>query len=364
MTTTPTHPWTPAVPSYLAANGGSPPLNHYRRPSLKKTLTPVSAGVSARRTHCPRDVDAFSFSPSHLPAWSMPQDLWENLPDRLRPHIVSMQHAGAAVLTGFERLQEIRTNLLSDLVDLDESQDSVHTNEPVGSNMLAENELDVLLSNMNFNTSTKGPRSRHDSLATPALFTPSLTPSGSEVLSDRSACSSMPGTPGESSPVTPASPPTILSPFNFPVDDESAQQSHTLPPTSPTSLASPVSPPDTEMPCSPISTPSTPNSTSVVSPMRPFINPPRHPHATYYAAEMVELRCVALVRLRHAARRVDAEWGECKRVGVVRPSERDPDARMAKEFELWWSGRKGSIGALEERVRRAEKLGSGLSGLA
>ncbi|KAL1624613.1 hypothetical protein SLS54_003958 [Diplodia seriata] len=327
---------------------------------------PVTAGVSARRTHCPRDVDAFSFSPSHLPTWSMAQDLWESLPDRLRPHIVSVQHAGAAVLTGFERLQEIRTTLLSDLEEQDEPQDSVYGNDPIESNSPAGPELDILLSNMNFDTLTKGPRSRHDSLATPALSTPSLTPSGSsDVLSDRSAVSSMPGTPGESSPVTPASPPTILSPFNFPVDDKFAQQqSHTPPPTPPTSLASPVSSPDTEMPCSPICTPSTPsNLVNVLSPLRPFINPPRHPHATYYAAEMAELRCVALVRLRHAARRVDAEWGECKRVGVVRPSERDPDARIAKEFELWWSGMKGAIGALEERVRRTERLGLGLSGL-
>ncbi|KAK0637943.1 hypothetical protein DIS24_g10338 [Lasiodiplodia hormozganensis] len=350
----------PSAPSYFSATGGSPPRNHYRRPSLKKTLMPVSPGVSARRTHCPRDVDAFSFNPSHLPAWSMPQDLWESLPDRLRPHMVSVQHAGAAVLTGFERLKEIRTTLLSDLVELDEPEEDC---APTENNSRTENGLDVLLSNMNFDTLAKGPRSRHDSLATPALSTPSLTPLGSEVASDRSAASSMPGTPGNSSPVTPATPPTTLSPFSFPVDDKSAQQSHTPPPTSPTSLASPSAPPDTEMLCSPINRPSTPNSANVLSPLRPFTNPPRHPHATYYAAEMAELRCVALVRLRHAARRVDAEWGECKRVGVVRPSERDPDARMAQEFELWWAGKKGAIGALEERVRRIERLGVGLSSL-
>ncbi|GME35073.1 hypothetical protein GTA08_BOTSDO00615 [Neofusicoccum parvum] len=345
------------APNYFSATGGSPPRHHYRRPSLKKTLSPVSPGVSAPRTHCPKDVDAFSFSPSHLPAWSMPQDLWERLPDRLRPHIVGVQHAGAAVLTGFERLKDIRTTLLTDLVELEEPQEgSAKANAPTENNGRTEKELDVLLSNMNFDTTTKGPRARHDSLATPALSTPSLTPPSSEAVSDRSADSSMPGTPGESSPVTPASPPTPISPFSFPVDKSS--QSHTPPPTSPISLTSPLSPPPPETPASP----ATPASIGIISPLRPFVQPPRHPHATYYAAEMAELRCAALVRLRHAARRVDAEWGECKRVGVVRPSERDDDARTAKEFELWWAGRKGAIGALEERIRRIERLGLGLSG--
>lgn len=355
-TSTPTSA-SPAL-TYFSAAGGSPPRNHYRRPSLKKTITPVSPGVSAPRTHCPRDVDAFSFNPSHLPAWSMPQDLWEALPDRLRPHLVGVQHAGAAVLTGFERLKEIRTTLLTDLVELEEPQVD-NAQASMGNNGHGDNELDALLNNLGIDSTAKGPRVRHDSLATPSLSTPSLTPSVSEVNSDRSADSSMPGTPGDSSPVTPASPPAPISPFSYPVDKPI--RSHTPPPASPASTVSPLSP-DPETPGSPTNTPATPTSTSILSPLHPFAQPPRHPHATYYAAEMAELRCVALVRLRHAARRVDAEWGECKRVGIVRPSEREADARMAKEFELWWAGKKGSIGALEERIRRIERLGLGLSG--
>ncbi|KAK7713594.1 hypothetical protein SLS57_007398 [Botryosphaeria dothidea] len=309
------------------------------------------------------DVDAFSFNPSHLPAWSMPQGLWESLPDRLQPHIVGVQHAGAAVLTGFERLKEIQTTLLTDLVELEEPQeDNAQATASKDNNACAENELDVLLNNMTIDTTTKGPRARHDSLATPSLFTPSLTPPSSEVASDRSADSSMPGTPGDSSPVTPASPPTPISPFSFPVDKQT--RCYTPPSASPASFTSPLSPPEPETPVSPANTPTTPTSASILSPLHPFSQPPRHPHATYYAAEMAELRCVALVRLRHAARRVDAEWGECKRVGAVRPCEREEDARMAKEFELWWAGRKGAIGALEERIRRIERLGLGLSSFA
>lgn len=61
---------------------------------------PSSPQIESPRTLCPRDGDAFSYNPSHLPAWYIPQDLWERLPATLQSTLASMQHAGAAALTG------------------------------------------------------------------------------------------------------------------------------------------------------------------------------------------------------------------------------------------------------------------------
>ncbi|KAF2248455.1 hypothetical protein BU26DRAFT_334460 [Trematosphaeria pertusa] len=84
--------------------------NHQRRSSTRKSFTsmaiPSSPQIESPRTLCPRDGDAFSYNPSHLPAWYIPQDLWERLPATLQSTLASMQHAGAAALTGFERLDK------------------------------------------------------------------------------------------------------------------------------------------------------------------------------------------------------------------------------------------------------------------
>lgn len=348
------------TPNYFAKTGGLKLHHHYRRPSLKKTLMPASPGVSAPRTQCPKDVDAFSYNPSHLPAWIMPQDLWEHLPLELRPHLVGVQHAGAAVLTGLERLKEIRMDLLAHLAELEESQDA-----PKESDDPTERELDALLNNWNLDTTIKEDW-RRDSLLTLTLPTPALTPPCSEIAgSDKSANSSMPGTPLGTSPTSPAFAPTPIPPFVWPVNKPS--RPHTPPPTSPP-LASPFSAPEPEtmtMPTTPTTkTPESQTAIHVPTALRPFVQPPRNPHSAYYAAELAELRCVALVRLRHASRRIDAEWGECKRVGIVQPSERAEDAQTAKEFDLWWRVIKGLVAHLEERVRRIEQLGMGLAGLS
>ncbi|KAJ4363658.1 hypothetical protein N0V83_009954 [Neocucurbitaria cava] len=63
------------------------------------------------RTACPKDGDAFSYDPSHLRMWCLPQDLWEHLPARLQSTLAAVQHSGAAVLTGFERLEKQTENL-------------------------------------------------------------------------------------------------------------------------------------------------------------------------------------------------------------------------------------------------------------
>jgi len=103
-------------PIYASPTGWNP--NHQRHPSTRRSFSAVSPipsipKIESPRTLCPRDGDAFSYNPAHLPAWYMPQDLWARLPRKLLASLAAMQHAGAAVLTGFERLENLSGSLNS-----------------------------------------------------------------------------------------------------------------------------------------------------------------------------------------------------------------------------------------------------------
>lgn len=91
----------PADPSYHDSLSTRSPV---RRNSSHKDFTcslPRSGShVELPRTACPKDGDAFSYDPSHLRAWYLPQELWDRLPAELQAALAAVQHSGAAVLTG------------------------------------------------------------------------------------------------------------------------------------------------------------------------------------------------------------------------------------------------------------------------
>ncbi|KAJ4355780.1 uncharacterized protein N0V89_003801 [Didymosphaeria variabile] len=79
---------------------------HERRGSTRRSFTcSFSAPKIESRTLCPRDGDAFSYDSAHLPAWYIAEDLWERLPSNIQTTLASLQQAGAAVLTGYGRLE-------------------------------------------------------------------------------------------------------------------------------------------------------------------------------------------------------------------------------------------------------------------
>ncbi|KAF2638521.1 hypothetical protein P280DRAFT_72647 [Massarina eburnea CBS 473.64] len=86
--------------------------NHSRRSSTRKSFTSWSGpSFDSPRTLCPSDGDAFSFDAAHLSEWYIPQeDLWRRLPLSLQKALMSVQHGGAAVLTGFDRLDKHTKN--------------------------------------------------------------------------------------------------------------------------------------------------------------------------------------------------------------------------------------------------------------
>ncbi|OCL11453.1 hypothetical protein AOQ84DRAFT_229298 [Glonium stellatum] len=170
------------------------PINHQRRPSARRSFSaaspiPSSPKIESPRTLCPRDGDAFSYNPAHLPVWYMPPDLWARLPSQLLASLAAMQHAGAAVLTGFERLENLSGSL-----------DSVteETAQTAGSEL--EDCFDTITKQR---TSSDSSSSRHDSgFSSPLSTSPTSSISSSPLLSSHHS----------GAPITPLSlPPTIDS---------------------------------------------------------------------------------------------------------------------------------------------------------
>jgi len=61
--------------------------------------------------------------------------------------------------------------------------------------------------------------------------------------------------------------------------------------------------------------------------------------------ELSHLRTESIPRLRHAARKVDKEWHEAKRIGAVSISD-------VVDFEEWWVNKKSAIRNLDEKAQR------------
>lgn len=77
-----------------------------RRDSCRSLSRSSSYLNAARAAAAPKDGDAFSYNPAHLRHWYCPQELWDRLPEQVQSSLAALQHAGAAVLTGFERLDK------------------------------------------------------------------------------------------------------------------------------------------------------------------------------------------------------------------------------------------------------------------
>ncbi|KAF2819423.1 hypothetical protein CC86DRAFT_307471 [Ophiobolus disseminans] len=76
------------------------------RMSFVSSLSRSGSHLDSPRALCPKDGDAFSYDPAHLRTWYLPQDVWDRLPTELQSSLTAVQHSGAAVLTGFARLDQ------------------------------------------------------------------------------------------------------------------------------------------------------------------------------------------------------------------------------------------------------------------
>lgn len=287
----------------------------YRRESpYDNSPLPVS------RTDCPKDINAFSYDPQHLNAWFMPNELWIRLPPSLLTSLMALQYAGAAVLTGFERLGQLGTSL-PDLAEEDEGSDGLDAGAAAtGTFPTRVQKLEAR-------------HSRHDSLGSSgsASTLPSLT--HSDPTSPTIFAITVPGSPiPEYTLVSSATITKRLDaiPHDFSPYPPPSTSLHLL---STSGRATPPSPHDNISPL-----------------LKPFLSTttiPTDPATAYYHAELSHLRSDALVRLRHAALRLDAEWAECKRLG-------ESEEAVEADFEMWW-------GEMRERVRGLDGRGKALA---
>lgn len=244
----------PANPSF---HGHTPTPPHTRRNSSRKSfassLSRSGSHVELPRTACPKDGGAFSYNPSHLCSWYLPQDLWDRLPSQLQSTLAAVQHAGAAVLTSFERLDKHTEDFDGGRPD--------HT--------IAEDDFIVQLDEL------PPPKYRTVSNASSVFHSDISSPPYSGSPASQSGCAS----PATSSfslgyAATPCSP-ISLGPAEEAFGNKRGRSRD-----------------------------------------RSF-STPLEPHDAYYATELSHLRTEALPRLRHSARKVDNEWYEAKRTGTV-----------------------------------------------
>lgn len=80
---------------------------------------------------------------------------------------------------------------------------------------------------------------------------------------------------------------------------------------------------------------------------------PLEPHDAYYATELSHLRTEALPRLRHAVRKVEAEWNEAERTNTLSTDD-------LNEFRNWLAMKQCKVQLLNENCKRLS-LAIGLS---
>ncbi|KAH7117857.1 hypothetical protein B0J11DRAFT_442072 [Dendryphion nanum] len=220
-----------------------------RSSSRNSAMSPL---LESPRTLCPRDGDAFSYAAGHLPAWYISQELWQRLPSELQSSLAAMQHAGAAVLTGFERVE----------------QHSVNTTKGKDT-AIRDDDIVATLQDSIPMMPTLPPLLRGDSVISTEL--------------EASMCSSV---------FTSSSSSVSISPPYTPVSEAST-------PISPMALA-------------PLDKSLFSGLRRVISRERSF-STPLEPHDAYYITELSQLRTESLPRLRHSIRKVDTRWIETKR---------------------------------------------------
>ncbi|ORY15207.1 hypothetical protein BCR34DRAFT_478260 [Clohesyomyces aquaticus] len=276
-----------AMPAYYSPASAS--RNHSRRSSGRRSFAaiPSVAGVESPRTLCPRDGDAFSYSPQHLKEWFISQDLWNNLSATVQSTVAALQHSGAAVLTGFERLEKhSEASLVADIAAMEAEAAENWNNLPaqIQSTMARLRSLQHEIAD------------GMEVLGSPKISMARTMSDAGSLMSDPPTTSGLPYV-SESQATCPISP-MCLNP-ETPAEERHHERRVTF---------------------------------------------PLEPHKAYYVTELTTLRTEALPRLRHASRKVDTEWYECKRLGAVKSDD-------IVEFEQWYLGKKAIIRELDDKCK-------------
>jgi len=319
-----------------------------RRNSSRRSFSSVSSGLSQApsRTPCPGDTETFTYDPANLRTWHIPTELSSVLPPNLGKLLAVFQSAGAAVLTGFDRLADMSDSLPNLAEELP---------EPVrgeGDQSLADEKVAAKRSDYQPQSSREYKKDdevyhcapyRRDSANSFRGLNFNNSRRSSSFTGSNSAISSGTVT-GSNSTFHPS--PSSLQLLNL--------DATTTPPTVPPMSLNGRDTGDQTCPTSAVSI------GSFASPRFTTATFAHHydPRTAQYIAELHHLRREMLVHLRHAVRHVDAEWRECQRAkvcagcgdgiqdgGVLRP------AGLDAKFEAWWKEKKELVLELEHKAR-------------
>lgn len=278
----------------------------------------------------------------------MPAELWDALPPGLSKALAGFQHAGAAVLTGFERLAEMSSSLPD--VDEELSGPVIGT---TGDQTAAHDAVAAKLFDHQRKSSKEETKDqeiyhcapyRRDSSGALNNFSftnlsshsSSFTGSSMSVVSSGSVTRSNSTSHPSPNSLAALSPDTPVSPLALPPGLEHGDFGHPTTPAVEGGIGGIASPRLTTS---------------------KFVHH-HDPCTAQYMAELHHLRHEMLVRLRHSVRRADAEWRECRRTsfsglgetgfengGVLLPSDLDG------EFETWWKEKKDMVIELEHKAK-------------
>jgi hypothetical protein len=307
--------------SPTTATVGSPHLQGRRRGSSRWSsgIGPtLPLALESPRTAMPRDDNAFSFRSKYLNDWLMPESLWAMLPAELKTKIKNLQHSGAAVLTSFERLDQLAQEL-PEVIHEDEQTD----NEESISSMADKTSQDFINAKL---VQIQSQRRASETSRNEEKF--------------------------DCSPI----PPEYRS-FGAKSGNTAFSSDLTTPYTNVTSCPSPLNLSQSPEPVPPTPLDLGQTSRRSSNAMSAMTGPPRNAQTGHYLAQLDHLRKQDVVRLRHNIYAVETELRilskplspvsspESTAVNNTQPAMSDIDIA----FQVWWPEKKALARSLEQK---------------
>jgi len=277
----------------------------------------------------PRDDNAFSFRKKHLEDWLMPQSVWDSIPEHLKSKVKNMQHSGAAVLTSFERLDELAKDVAQVINEDDETETQSEISIASMADKTSQDIINAKLVELQFRRASEASFTRKEEKEKfdCSPIPPEYRSFGSTVDTDTVFSSDL-NTPRTN--VTDCPSPLYLSQPQSPA------------------LVSPV-PLDIGLGLT-----LTRRSSNLVA------EPPRNAQTGHYLAQLDHLRKEDVVRLRHAVRAVETEMSLLSKAmsSTSSPENTAIDMQPATDvdiaFQAWWPEKKALALSLEEKSRSTE----------
>ena len=301
----------------------------------------------------------------------MPEEMWRQLPKDMYKALSRVQQAGAAVLSGLERLDELVKKLPTE----EEPPMPIHLSDPQASEAIAaklEEHVLVIMARPNRPKDT-GPEYNCTPIPTSVRKRgmSGISSYYGSIASSRSPLSSGANSSGYMSPVSPAVgalPPSVMSPvapqevFSMSPGTTPFELGESCMPTisrrdSQVALAGPSKPRrDSRIVVRPTAT-LTRRDSDILSGMTRSTNgsrgskslrlkAPKDYNSTVYFGELESLRQKEMVRLRHSQRPLRMLYSELKREAPL-----VINSQLRAQYEEWWKQTEEKIAAVDKHIK-------------